>query len=75
MKKLLLAAPVLALIACVPDAQIASENLSKAADMFSSPMEPERSMTIANERGVLLNDSVCGAESLIKSCRFFSTVS
>jgi hypothetical protein len=34
MKKLLLAAPVLALIACVPDAQIASQNLSKAADMF-----------------------------------------
>jgi len=34
MKKLLLAVPVIALTACVPDAQIASKNLSKAADMF-----------------------------------------
>lgn len=36
MKRLILALPVLALAlaACVPDAQVASHNLSKAADMF-----------------------------------------
>lgn len=34
MKRLILALPILALAACVPDAQVASHNLSKAADMF-----------------------------------------
>lgn len=34
MKYLLLTLPVVALMACVPDAQVASHNLSRAADMF-----------------------------------------
>jgi hypothetical protein len=34
MKYLLLTLPVLALAACIPDAQVASTNLSRAADMF-----------------------------------------
>ena len=35
MKRLILALPVVALAACTPpDAQVASHNLSKAADMF-----------------------------------------
>lgn len=34
MNKLLLALPFVALSACVPDAQVASTNLSRAADMF-----------------------------------------
>ena len=36
MKKLLTITAVAALAACVPDAQIASDNLSKAADMFET---------------------------------------
>lgn len=34
MKNLMIALPVVALAACVPDAQVASTNLSRAADMF-----------------------------------------
>lgn len=45
-----------------------------AAIILSVPMEPERSMTMAKDSGVLFKFCVCGAESLTNNCRFFSAV-